>query len=227
LSSPAPDPSQPSRSTLIFLSLASTVPPSLRLLYFWYFDSPPAKSTTIDPNQEQASSNVSPSQASPAWSEAGLGQQAPRNSSQQLPPAADIFLRISPAAGSATFGYIFIAENKCHQQDAITAYFYSAGREVMVHPCPYFANFLTEHSLQERNVSLIMDLPCYIIPTGTRIFQAHQYDALLNQDWLPAPLDLSSLNVLSRSSSSRNENYPLGSGIFQKQSIGFWCNICC
>ncbi len=101
----------------------------------------------MDPDQEQAGSNASPGQAPPAWSEASLGQQAPRNSSQQLPPAADIVLRISPAAGSATFGYILVAENERHQQDAITAYFDSAGREVTVLPCPYFANFLTEHSL--------------------------------------------------------------------------------
>jgi hypothetical protein len=101
----------------------------------------------MDPDQEQAGSNASPGQALPAWSETSLSRQAPRNSSQQLPPAADIVLRISPAAGSATFGYILIAENKRHQQDAITAYFGSAGREVTVLPCPYFANFLTEHSL--------------------------------------------------------------------------------
>jgi hypothetical protein len=39
-----------------------------------------------------------------------------------------ILLRISPAAGSATFGYIYIAEDERHQpEDAITAYFNSVG----------------------------------------------------------------------------------------------------
>ncbi len=151
----------------------------------------------MDPDQEQAGSNASLGQAPPAWSEASLGQQAPHNSSQQLPPAADIVLQISPAAGSAMFGYILVAENKHHQQDAITAYFDSAGREVTVLPCPYFANFLTKHSLQECNVSLIMDLPGYIIPTGTRILQAHQDEASPNPDWLLAPPDLSSFNASS------------------------------
>jgi len=44
-------------------------------------------------------------------------------------------LRISPAAGSATFGYIYLADAKLRQQDAITAYFDSAGRSVTALPC--------------------------------------------------------------------------------------------
>jgi hypothetical protein len=76
-----------------------------------------------------------------------------------LPPSSDIVLCISPAAGSATFGYILIAKNKRHQENAISAYFKSAGREITVLRCPNFANFLLDHSLQERNISLFINLP--------------------------------------------------------------------
>jgi hypothetical protein len=117
-----------------------------------------------------------------------------RNSSHQLPPTSDIVLFISPTAGSAIFGYILIAKNKGHQEKAISAYFENAGREVTILPCPNFAKFLVDHSLQERNVSLIIDLPRYIIPAGIFILQANEYSTLPNKEWLPAPLDLSSFN---------------------------------
>jgi hypothetical protein len=96
------------------------------------------------------------------------------------------------------------AENECHQENAISAYFENAGREVTVLPCPNFANFLLDHSLQERNVSLIIDLPRYIIPAGICILQANKYSASPNQEWLPAPPDLSSFNALSQHSSHRS-----------------------
>jgi hypothetical protein len=112
-----------------------------------------------------------------------------------LPPSSDIVLRISPAAGSATFGYILIAVNERSQEDAIVAYFESAGREVAVLPCPNFDTFLIDHSLQERNISLIIDLPCKIIPAGIHILQVNQYSASPNQDWLLAPPDLSSFHA--------------------------------
>jgi hypothetical protein len=87
---------------------------------------------------------------------------------------------------------------------AIASYFDSAGQEVTVLPCPNFANFFIKHSLQERNISLIIDLPRYIIPAGTCILQANQYSALPNQDWLLAPPDLSSLYASSQCSSHRS-----------------------
>jgi hypothetical protein len=127
-----------------------------------------------------------------------------RNSSHQLPPASDIILRISPAASSAIFGYILITENECHQEKAISAYFENAGREVTILPCPNFAKFLVDHSFQERNVSLIIDLPRYIISTGILILQANKFSTLPNKGWLPAPLDLSSFNALSQHSSHRS-----------------------
>jgi hypothetical protein len=121
-----------------------------------------------------------------------------------LPPSSDIVLHISPATGSAIFGYILIPENERHQEKANSAYFENAGCEVTILPCPNFAKFLVDHSLQERNLSLIIDLPHYIIPAKIFILQANKYSALHNQEWLPAPLDLSSFNALSQHSSHRS-----------------------
>jgi hypothetical protein len=154
---------------------------------------------TMDPHQDRANVIATPGRApSPA------SRTSSRNSSQQLPPSSDIVLRISPAAGAAIFGYILILENERHQEKAISAYFENAGREVTILPCPNFAKFLVDHSLQERNVSLIIDLPRYIIPAGIFILQANKYSALHNQEWLPAPPDLSSFNALSQHSSHRS-----------------------
>jgi hypothetical protein len=154
---------------------------------------------TMDPHQDRANIIATPGRVpSPALCTSS------RNSSQQLPPSSDIVLRISPAAGSAIFGYILIPENEHHQEKAISAYFENAGHEVTILPCPNFAKFLVDHSLQERNVSLIIDLPRYIIPAGIFILQANEYSALHNQEWLPAPPDLSSFNALSQHSSHRS-----------------------
>jgi hypothetical protein len=98
----------------------------------------------------------------------GLGSAPPsgsrssshNSSSQQLHPTTSIILSISPAAGYTTFGYIYIAENKRHhQEDAITAYFNSAGREVTVLPCPDFDTFMVDYSLLDCNVSFLTNLP--------------------------------------------------------------------
>jgi hypothetical protein len=43
--------------------------------------------------------------------------------SQRSLSTSNIMLRISPAAGSATFGYIYLAEAEWRHQDAITTYF--------------------------------------------------------------------------------------------------------
>jgi hypothetical protein len=74
----------------------------------------------------------------------------------------------------------------------------------MILPCPNFAKFLVDHSLQERNVSLIINLPRYIVPARIFILQANEYSALPNKEWLPALPDLSSFNALSRHSSHRS-----------------------
>ena len=108
-------------------------------------------------------------------------------------------LRISPAAGSATFGYIYLAEAELHHQDTITAYFDSAGQEVTVLPCPDFDSFLVDISLMYRDMLFITDLPRYIIPAGIRILEANTYIASPNLDWLPDPPDLSSFQPSSHS----------------------------
>lgn len=120
----------------------------------------------MDPEQEQALP-AAWSEASPSLhrSPSGTSRASSCNSSQQLQPELDIVLRISPASGFATFG-ILIAETERHLQDAITAHYDSVGRVVTVLPCPHFANFLTDHSLHERNVSLVSNLPRYIGPAG-------------------------------------------------------------
>jgi hypothetical protein len=132
---------------------------------------------TMDPHRDRANVIATPGLApSPAL------RTSSRNSSQQLPPSSDILLCISPTAGFTIFGYILIPKNKRHQEKAISAYFKNAGREVTILPCPNFAKFLVDHSLQERNISLIIDLLRYIIPAGIFILQANEYSALHNQE---------------------------------------------
>ena len=107
--------------------------------------------------------------------------------------------RISPAAGSATFGYIYLAEAELHYQDVITAYFDSAGWSVTVLPCPDFDSFLADTSLIYRDVLFLTNLPRYIIPAGIRILEANSYIASPHHAWLPPPPNLSSFQPSSRS----------------------------
>jgi hypothetical protein len=109
--------------------------------------------------------------------------------SQRSPSTTNIMLRISPAASSATFGYIYLAEAELRHQDAITAYFDSAGRLVTVLPCPDFDSFLADTSLIYRDVLFLTDLPRYVIPAGIRILKANSYIASPHLAWLPPPPD--------------------------------------
>ena len=119
--------------------------------------------------------------------------------SQRSPSTSNIMLRISPAAGSATFGYIYLADAELRQQDAITAYFDSAGRLVTALPCPDFESFLADTSLVYRDVLFLSDLPRYVIPAGIRILEANSYIESPHLAWLPPPPDLSSFQPSSRS----------------------------
>jgi hypothetical protein len=119
--------------------------------------------------------------------------------SQQSPLTNNIILRISPASGSATFGYIYLAETELHHKDAITAYFDSGGWVVTVFPCPDFETYIADNSLMYRNVMFITNLPRYVIPAGIRILEANWYNDSPHYDWLPAPPDLSSFNLSSHS----------------------------
>jgi hypothetical protein len=104
-----------------------------------------------------------------------------------LAPDTNIILCISPALGSACFGYVYAAENECHLQAALMAYFDSSGCTVAVFPFPNFDAFMANNAITNSNIDFISNLPSYIIPTGNRILEAVQYDKLPNQDWLPAP----------------------------------------
>jgi hypothetical protein len=117
-------------------------------------------------------------------------------------------LRISPAAGFATFGYIYLAEAELRHQDAITAYFDSAGWEVTVFPCPDFDSFITDTILMYRDVLFIINLPRYIIPAGIRILEANSYITSPHLNWLPDPPNLSSFQPSSRSTGA-SPNSPL------------------
>ena len=109
-------------------------------------------------------------------------------------------LRISPAAGSAKFGYIYLSDTERRHEEAITAYFDSAGREVAVLPCPDFEQFIADNNLLYRDLLFVSDLPRYIIPAGIRILEAQNYDDSPRYDWLPNPSSLSSFGTSSRSS---------------------------
>jgi hypothetical protein len=111
----------------------------------------------------------------------------------------NIILCISPALGSTRFGYLYIAENERHLQATLMAYFGSSGCTMAVFPCPDFDALMAGHVLTNSNINFISDLPLYIISAGNKILKVAQYNELPNQDWLPAPPDLSS--VASSSSS--------------------------
>jgi hypothetical protein len=119
--------------------------------------------------------------------------------SQRSPSTNNIMLRISLAAGSATLGYIYLAETELHHEDTITAYFDSAGREVNVFPCPDFEIFIADNSLMYCDVMFITDLPWCIIPAGIRILEVNNYNASPQYNWLPEPPDLSSFQPSSHS----------------------------
>jgi hypothetical protein len=126
------------------------------------------------------------------------GSSIHSNTDGVLPPGefltqvAEVVLRISPTAGSAMFGYIYLNKNERHQEDPITAYFNSAGRDVVPIPCPDFNAFMAAYRLSNRDVVFLMDLPRHVIPAGIRILQANCYDDSPNLDWMPAPPDFSS-----------------------------------
>jgi hypothetical protein len=118
-----------------------------------------------------------------------------------LTPDTNIILCISPASSSARFGYIYVTENERHLQATLMAYFDSSGHTVAVFPCPDFDAFMADHAITNGKINFISNLPSYIIPAGNRILKAVQYDKSPNQDWLPAPPDLSSIASSSSSPS--------------------------
>ena len=98
-----------------------------------------------------------------------------------------MILRISPAQDGAQFGCIHLALGELDHQEAILAYFDSAGREVTTLPCPDFEGFLLANTLRTRNVIFLMDLPKYILRLGRRILEDNAYSSYGHPtlSWLP------------------------------------------
>jgi hypothetical protein len=98
-----------------------------------------------------------------------------------------VILCISPAQVGKQTGYIHLASGELAEENAIRAYFDSAGREVSTLPCPNFEGFLLANSLRTRNVSFLMDLPAYILRMGCQILAENAYsdDARPDLSWLP------------------------------------------
>jgi len=134
-------------------------------------------------------------------SNTGLGDSINNNPPSQHSQAENhVMLRISPAAGSAKFGYIYLSNSERRHEEAITAYFASAGREVAVLPCPNFEQFIADNNLLYRDLLFVSNLPRYIIPVGICILEAQNCDDSPCYNWLLDPPSLSSFGPSSRSS---------------------------
>jgi hypothetical protein len=96
---------------------------------------------------------------------------------------------------------IYLAADERHHEDAITAYFESTGRDVLVMPCPNFQAFMAETHLSNCNTVFVWDLPRHVIPVGIKILHANWHSNSPNLDWMPAPSNTSSF-VSSCASSS-------------------------
>jgi hypothetical protein len=115
--------------------------------------------------------------------------------------AAKVILCISPAAGSATFGYIYLATHERPHEEANTAYFNNASHEVSVIPYPNFEAFMVNNHLSNRDIVFFTDLPCHIIPAGICILQANRHNDTPNLNWMPPPPDSLSFISLRTTSS--------------------------
>jgi hypothetical protein len=174
-------------------------PPPSAANYRGIMGGPPPKNVPPPDVASHAGSSCSHHSSPQSSSSTSLHNNLP---SQRSPPTNNILLRISPASGSATFGYIYLTETKLHHRNAISAYFDSTDREISVIPCPDFDTFISDLHLMYRGVMLVSDLPRYILPAGNQILQANQYNDSTNHDRLPAPPDLSSFNLSSRLASN-------------------------
>jgi hypothetical protein len=172
----------------------------------------------MGPNDHPNNDNVPPPMGGSQGSLASPhgGDPADRSSLLQALDASSIVLCVSPASGSARFGYIYVAANHHHLLGALMAYFDTSGHDVVVFPCPDFNSFMQDHCLTDSDISYVSILLSYIIPAGNKILEAARYAESPNQDWLPAPPDLSSVasnsspsllsGGLRRHSSSRRPN---------------------
>ena len=88
-----------------------------------------------------------------------------------------VILCILSAQDSGTFGFIHLATREVFNQAALITYFNSAGRDVLVIPCPDFEGFLAANSLCLCNVSFPSDLPDYILQLGRQILKNNAYSS--------------------------------------------------
>ncbi len=136
---------------------------------------------TVHSSHASRQSSPSPAAASRAR-KADNSSQVSRHSSP-----SPVILRISPAQGGVQYGYIHLSSGELCFQEAIQAYFDSAGRDVTTLPCPDFEGFLLMNSLRTCNISFLTDLPDYILCLGRQILEDNSYssDGRPDLSWLP------------------------------------------
>ena len=133
-----------------------------------------------------------------SWTHGAERSSGAKLSSSHTSPSP-VILRISPAQDGAQFGYIHLASGEIDHQEAIRAYFDSAGREVTTLPCPDFEGFLLANTLRTRNIIFLMDLPEYILRLGRRILEDNAYssDGYPTLSWLPPSPSVTLPSLLS------------------------------
>ncbi len=202
------------------MELDDNAPPPPAANYQGIMGGPPPKNVPPPNMASHAGSSRSHLSSSQSSSSDSLHNNPP---SQRSPPTNNIILRVSPAFGSATFGYIYLAETKLHHQTAISAYFDSVGREISIIPCPDFDTFISNLNLMYHDVMFISDLPRYIIPAGNWILQANQYNDFPNHDWLPTPPNLSSFNLSSQLASNSQASSQLSRNLLPQRNYHTRC----
>jgi hypothetical protein len=118
---------------------------------------------------------------------------------QTIPWDSLVMLCISPHSAGGSIGYILLNPSERIHQNALLAYFDSAGRVVHVLPCPNFDNFQQSNFLYPCDVSFLSNLPNlgYHFSMGYRILRDNDYsqDVPPNLSWLPTvPLNPSVLS---------------------------------
>jgi hypothetical protein len=153
-------------TTVIYCATILVVIVFLALRYSFILDMDP----NDHPNHNVLPPPVGGSQGSLASPHGG--DPAGRSSQCQASDTSSIVFCISPASGSARFGYIYVATNECHLQDALMAYFDTSSRDVVIFPCTDYDSFMQNHSLSNSDISFVSDLPSYIIPGENKILEA-------------------------------------------------------
>jgi hypothetical protein len=124
----------------------------------------------------------------------------PSTGSDRTAPSP-VILCISPAQDGGSFGFIHLSSREIINQAAIIAYFDSAGREVVVLPCPDFEGFLVANLLLTRNISFICDHPDYILTLGRQILEDNAFsnsNGCPDLSWQPQSPSVTSPSLSSK-----------------------------